>query len=183
MIYILNYIRIEGIQGEIIELICNLEFSLGIEAMQTIFRLLPSPLFASSPFGLGDSLQRHRLDPSLHFSLDLYHYYDLVRPCGMHRYSVSCGYCPLVYAPFTSFRQIPTFHIRSQINLPPSICRLVRKQIPANLVPRLSDYLGFDAHLSVFDTSSMVHLRLALRLTPDRFLHLPFPITLTTTPL
>jgi len=34
MIYTLNYIRIEGIQGEIIELICNLEFSLGIEAIK-----------------------------------------------------------------------------------------------------------------------------------------------------
>jgi len=32
MTYTINYIRTEGIQGEIIELIYNLEFSLGIEA-------------------------------------------------------------------------------------------------------------------------------------------------------
>jgi len=34
-----------------------------------------------------------------------------------------------------------------------------------------------------FDTSTMIHLRLTLRPTPDKFLHLPFPYTLTTTPL
>ena len=57
------------------------------------------------------------------------------------------------------------------------------KQVTANLVPRLFPYLGFDTRLNLFDTSSMVHLPSTLRFTPDRFLTLPFPYTLTTTPL
>ncbi|MCY4672446.1 MAG: hypothetical protein OXD43_01540, partial [Bacteroidetes bacterium] len=61
--------------------------------------------------------------------------------------------------------------------------RLASKQVPANLVPGSGDHPGFDHLLRTFDTSSVIHLRSTLRLTPDRFLHLPFPNTLTTTPL
>ncbi len=57
------------------------------------------------------------------------------------------------------------------------------KQVSANLVPRLLPYLGFDTRLNLFDTSSMVPLHSTLRFSPDRFLTLPFPSTLTTTPL
>ena len=60
---------------------------------------------------------------------------------------------------------------------------MASKQVSANLVPRLLPYLGFDSRLTLFDTSSMVHLPLTLRFTPDRFLTLPFPSTLTTTSL
>ena len=39
----------------------------------------------------------------------LHHYYELIRPCVLHRYSDPCGASTWI-SPLTSVQQVPTFH-------------------------------------------------------------------------
>ena len=127
----------------------------------------------------------HGSPPSLHSIRNPHHYHEAIRRCGMLWYSRIRGYC------------FPAkLHLHHPYRLPRSLQKtkswsghgcargqLASKPVPANLAPRFTYDAGFDHHLELFDISSMVYFRLTPQLTSDRFLKLPFTITLTTTHL
>ncbi len=158
---------------------------------------MPPKLVAWSPetalhFALKSSLSVAPSRPAAWFTpfallplQKLPHYYEVIRPCGVLWYSMSHGGRPLDTLPshhsdmFPRSIQGPKSHSRHVY----AGGQLASKQVPANLVPGLIYDPGFDHHLILFDTSSMVHFHSTLRSSPNRFLHLPFPYTLTTIPL
>lgn len=52
----------------------------------------------------------------------LHHYYEWLRPCAPHRYSISCG-SSAWKAPLTSERQVSRFHSEACIMFTPFLCR------------------------------------------------------------
>jgi len=90
-------------------------------SMLTVFRLLPFPFVASSPFGLGDQL--HRPDLSLHS-----HYRNFFTTTV---WSAPVEYMvlnvlrvlPACQAPLTASRQVPMFRMRAQATVSPCFCR------------------------------------------------------------
>lgn len=130
---------------------------LGITALR--FAPKSSRLVASLPYAAW-------FTPFAPFPLQKFpHYYGMIRPCGVRWYSMPCGDCPLDTLPshhpdrFPRSIQGPTSQSRHVY----AGGRLASKQVPANLVPELIYYPGFDRHLSHFDTSSMIHFRSTLR--------------------
>ncbi len=77
---------------------------------------------------------------------DHHHYYETVRPCGVHWYSMTCGYCPLARLPyhhsdrFSRSTQGPESRSRRLY----AGCRSDKLQDPSDLVPGTDLYPGFD---------------------------------------
>lgn len=110
---------------------------------------------------------------------DLPHYYKPLRPCALHRYSpthgsAACG------SPFASARQVPKFRTRARIVFPPPVCRTPIGQSTGTPrpYPGVTTSPRFRRHSYAFDTSSVVHLRSALRSIPDEVIAPPFPTCL-----
>jgi hypothetical protein len=95
-------------------------------------------------------------------------------------------FMPLVAFPLAA---TPSFPRSLQSPLPGSAhlyagCRSARKQAPSELVPRSSNYRGFDIVLAVFDAITVVPLRSSCWKSSDPDLSSePFPSPLTTTSL
>ena len=129
----------------------------------------PPPPASSSRFQLALWSRRDSLPPSLngHYSASA-----LLRgspPLGVASVLSSSRFTPLVTFPLAS---TPRFPRSIPLPLPGSAhlyagCRSGRKQVSPELIPRSSDYRGFDIVWIVFDTSTMVPLRSSSWKSPD----------------
>ena len=82
--------------------------------------------------------------PRLHRS------YGSLRPCASHRASHPWGSTPWI-SPFTSRRQVPTFHTRAWCRVTPSLCRVPPSQAAGSrwTCPGLPTRPGFDTVLTL----------------------------------
>ena len=82
--------------------------------------------------------------PRLHRS------YGSLRPCASHRASHPWGSAPWI-SPFTSRRQVPTFHTRAWYRVTPPLCRVPPSQAAGSrwTCPGLTTRPGFDTVLTL----------------------------------
>ena len=82
--------------------------------------------------------------PRLHRS------YGSLRPCASHRASHPWGSTPWI-SPFTSRRQVPTFHTRAWCRVTPPLCRVPPSQAAGSrwTCPGLPTRPGFDTVLTL----------------------------------
>jgi len=71
--------------------------------------------------------------------------YGSLRPCASHRYAHPRGSTTWI-SPFTSRRQVPTFHTRAWLRVTPPLCRVSSRQAAASpwTGPGLTTRPGFD---------------------------------------
>ena len=118
----------------------------------------------------------------------LHRYYTLVRPCGSHRYSGSCGFCHLSFSlsSLPAQRQCrPDTFTRSAREPEPSSRHLyagehlASRQVSSRLIPRQRLHLGFALVHTLSTRHRMVCFRSPSRFTPDALLY-AFSTTLPT---